>query len=47
MVSGGEAMRSVRHLADLFVLTDELGLLPDPALAAHGMKNVLALSGIG
>lgn len=46
MVSGREGMRSIRHLADLFVLADRLGLFPDPGLAAHRMRQVLALSGI-
>jgi hypothetical protein len=42
MVSGREGMRSLRHLVDLFVLTDELGLFPDPALAAHRMSLLLS-----
>ncbi|MEV6844906.1 DUF993 family protein [Actinoplanes sp. NPDC051411] len=43
MVSGREGMRSLRHLVDLFVLTDELGLFPDPALAAHRMSLLLEI----
>jgi hypothetical protein len=43
MVSGREGMRSLRHLVDLFVLTDELGLFPDPALAAHRMGLLLSI----
>ena len=46
MVSGREGMRSLRHLTDLFVLTDELGLFPDPELAAHRMSIVLAAGGL-
>lgn len=46
MVSGREGFRSVRHLADLFVLADELGLFPDPELTAHRMGAFLTLSGI-
>jgi hypothetical protein len=42
MVSGREGMRSLRHLVDLFMLTDELGLFPDPALAAHRMGLLLS-----
>jgi hypothetical protein len=46
MVTGNEGMRSVRHLTDLFVLADELGLFPDPELAVYRMRTVLALAGI-
>ena len=46
MVTGREGMRSALHLADLFVLTDELGLFPDPELAADRMRAVLALAGV-
>jgi hypothetical protein len=46
MVSGREGMRSLRHLSDLFVRTDELGLFPDPDLAAHRMRLLLAAGGV-
>lgn len=46
MVTGREGQRSIQHLTDLFVLTDELGLFPDPDLAAHRFKALLAVSGI-
>lgn len=46
MVSGREGMRSLQHLADLFRLTDELGLFPDPELAAHRMRLLLAAGGL-
>jgi hypothetical protein len=46
MVSGREGMRSLQHLTDLFVRADELGLYPDPALAAHRMRLLLATSGV-
>jgi hypothetical protein len=46
MVGGLESMRSVVHLADLFVLADRAGLLRDPALAVARMGHVLALSGV-
>ncbi|WP_243769785.1 DUF993 family protein [Amycolatopsis acidicola] len=46
MVTGREGMRSLQHLSDLFVLTDELGLFPDPELAAHRMRLLLAAGGI-
>lgn len=47
MISGREGARSARHLCDLFRLTDELGLFPDPELAARRMSAVMTLSGIG
>lgn len=46
MVSGREGMRSLLHLCDLFRLTDQLGLFPDPELAATRMRRVLAVSGV-
>jgi Protein of unknown function (DUF993) len=46
MVSGREGMRSLAHLSDLFVLTDELGMFPDPELAAHRMGLLLAMNGV-
>lgn len=46
MVTGREGWRSIQHLVALFVLADELGLFPDPGLAAHRMRALLAVSGI-
>ena len=46
MVGGQESARSLLHLAELFRLADEAGLLADPALACHRMKQFLALRGI-
>jgi hypothetical protein len=46
MVSGREGTRSLKHLADLFKLTDGLGLFPDPELARHRMRLLLAAGGI-
>ena len=46
MVSGREGMRSLQHLTDLFMLADELGLFPDPELARHRMRLLLAAGGI-
>jgi hypothetical protein len=46
MVTGREGLRSLQHLADLFVLTDRLGLFPDPELAAHRMRLLLAMGGV-
>jgi len=46
MVGGQEGARSTVHLAELFVLADEAGLLRDPELAVSRMRRVLALAGI-
>jgi hypothetical protein len=46
MVGGLESGRSVLHLAELFVLADQAGLLRDPELASERMRHVLALAGI-
>ncbi len=45
MVGGLETGRSLVHLAQLFVLADEAGLLRDPALASERMRRVLPLEG--
>jgi hypothetical protein len=46
MVGGQESARSTVHLAELFRLADQAGLLRDPELAAARMRAVLAQSGI-
>jgi hypothetical protein len=46
MVGGQESARSMLHLADLFRLADQAGLLADPELATQRMKAVLATRGI-
>jgi hypothetical protein len=46
MVGGLEGGRSVLHLAELFVLADQAGLLRDPELASERMRHVLALAGV-
>ncbi|MBO8165480.1 MAG: dihydrodipicolinate synthase family protein [Brevibacillus sp.] len=46
MIGGAEGARSVIHLAELFVLADQAGLLANPELAAERMRLVLALAGI-
>jgi len=46
MVAGQESMRSIVHLARLFVLADRAGLLTDPELASERMRLVLAVAGI-
>jgi hypothetical protein len=46
MVGGQEGARSLLHLAELFRLADQAGLLADPALACRRMKQFLATRGI-
>jgi Protein of unknown function (DUF993) len=46
MVSGREGMRSILHLSDLYRLAGDLGLFPDPELAAHRMRSLLTVSGV-
>jgi len=46
MVGGLESGRSAVHLAKLFVLADQAGLLRDPELAVHRMRPVMALAGV-
>ena len=45
MVGGQESARSTLHLANLFRLADQAGLLADPELATRRMKAVLAVRG--
>jgi Protein of unknown function (DUF993) len=46
MVGGQESTRSTLHLAELFRLADQAGLLANPELATRRMKTVLAVHGI-
>jgi hypothetical protein len=46
MVGGQESARSVVHLAELFRLADQAGLLREPELAASRMRPLLALAGV-
>jgi hypothetical protein len=46
MVGGLESGRSAVHLAKLFVLADQAGLLRDAELAADRMRPVMALAGV-
>jgi len=46
MVGGQQSARSILHFAELFRLADAAGLLADPRLACHRMKQLLALHGI-
>ncbi len=45
MVGGQDSARSTLHLAELFRLADQAGLLANPQLATRRMKMVLALRG--
>jgi hypothetical protein len=46
MVGGQQSARSLLHLAELFRLADAAGLLRDPELATHRMKQVMATQGL-
>src|SRR5258707_1096067 len=46
MVGGQESARSALHLAELFRLADQAGLLANPELATRRMKTVLASRGV-
>ncbi len=45
MVGGLQSARSLPHLATAYELADGLGLFPDPDLAAHRMRALLAVHG--
>ena len=46
MVGGQECARNLLHLAELFRLADQAGLLADPAQACHRMRQFLETRGI-
>jgi hypothetical protein len=46
MVGGQESARSTLHLAELFRLADQAGILRDPELAARRMRTIMAARGI-
>jgi hypothetical protein len=46
MVAGAQSARSIVHLAGVFRLADQAGLLPDPELAESRMRALLATAGI-
>jgi len=46
MVGGQQSARSILHLAELFRLADQAGLLADPDLAIARMRSVLATQGV-
>jgi hypothetical protein len=45
MVGGQESARSTLHIAELFRLADQAGLLRDPEQAAARMRAALAVRG--
>ncbi|MET4674008.1 dihydrodipicolinate synthase family protein [Streptomyces sp. PvR018] len=45
MAGGQQSARSLPHLAKAYELADGLGLFPDPDLAAHRMRALLATNG--
>jgi len=45
MVGGQESARSTLHIAELFRLADQAGLLRDPEHAAARMRAALAVRG--
>lgn len=47
MIGGQESARSTLHLADIFRLADQAGLLRDPDLAIARMRLVLETRGVG
>jgi hypothetical protein len=46
MVGGQESARHLLHFAELFRLADAAGLLADPGLACHRMRQLLATHGV-
>jgi Protein of unknown function (DUF993) len=46
MIRGAQAARSLPHLAEVFRLADQAGLLPDPDLSVRRMSALLAQYGI-
>jgi hypothetical protein len=46
MVGGQQSTRSIIHLAELFKLADQAGLLDNPDAAANRMKTLLSLHGV-
>jgi hypothetical protein len=46
MVGGQQSARPILHFAELFRLVDQAGLLSDPGLACHRMRQLMALHGI-
>ncbi len=47
MIGGQESARSILHLADIFRLADQAGLLRDPEIAIARMRLILETHGVG
>ena len=47
MVGGMESARGILHYADIFRLADAARLLVDPDRAAHRMRQLCDINGIG
>ena len=46
MIGGFEGGRGAAHLAELFVLADQAGLLRDPDLAIHRIRHAMVAAGV-
>jgi hypothetical protein len=46
MVGGQQSTRHITHLAEIFRLADQAGLLSDPERACRRMGSLLAVHGI-
>jgi hypothetical protein len=46
MIGGQQSARSIAHLAELFRLADQAGLISDPPLACHRMRQLLTVHGV-
>ncbi|WP_137150383.1 dihydrodipicolinate synthase family protein [Devosia sp. FKR38] len=46
MIGGQQSTRSIQHLAELFRLADQAGVLGDPDLAVQRMQAVLSVNGV-
>ena len=46
MIGGQESARSLVHLAEIFRLADQAGVLPDPDLATTRMRGILQVAGL-
>jgi hypothetical protein len=46
MLGGQQSARSIQHFAELFRLADAARVLREPELAAHRMRQFLAVAGV-
>jgi hypothetical protein len=47
MVGGLQSARNITHLAEVFRLADQAGVLADPELAVERFRHLLAVAGVG